>query len=206
MEESHSDPIFDLLERRKQAAARIEAGKQKQHGKGLLHASERIEKLVDPGSFMEFDGLALHRCTHFDMDKRKVAGDGVITGQAQIDGRPVYLFAHDSTFLGGALGEVFAGKVCKVMDLARQSGCPVIGLNECAGARIQEGIGSLAGYADIFYRNVQCSGVIPQISVIYGACAGGAAYSPARDRFYSYGVQSKLHVHHRTGDSPFLDG
>jgi acetyl-CoA carboxylase carboxyltransferase component len=113
------------------------------------------------------------------MEKKKVVGDGVVTGQALIDGRPVYLFAHDGTFLGGALGEVFARKVCKVMDLAKQAGCPVIGMNESGGARIQEGVASLAGYADIFYRNVQCSGVIPQISIIYGACAGGAVYSPA---------------------------
>ena len=121
----------------------------------------------------------MHHCNHFDMDKKKVIGDGVITGQALIDGRPVYIFAHDATFLGGALGEVFARKVCKVMDLAKQAGCPIIGLNESGGARIQEGVSSLAGYADIFYRNVFCSGVIPQISAIYGSCAGGAVYSPA---------------------------
>jgi acetyl-CoA carboxylase carboxyltransferase component len=157
----------------------IAADADKRHEKGLWHAAERIEKLVDPGSFIEFDRFAVHRTAEFGMHDRKRAGDGVITGQATIDGRPVYLFAHDATFLGGALGEVFAAKVCKVMDLAAQAGCPLIGLNESGGARIQEGVSSLAGYADIFHRNVKCSGVIPQISVIYGPCAGGAVYSPA---------------------------
>ena len=169
----------ELLQRRKEAEHLSDADLKKRHDKGLLLARERIDALVDPGSFIEFDRYAMHHCTEFGMQDKKRTGDGVITGQATIDGRPVYLFAHDATFLGGALGEVFAKKVCKVMDLALQSGCPVIGLNESGGARIQEGVSSLAGYADIFYKNVFCSGVIPQISVIYGACAGGAVYSPA---------------------------
>lgn len=152
---------------------------KRRHEKGLLTARERIEKLVDPGSFLEIDRYALHKCTDFGMESKKQYGDGVITGQARIDGRPVYLFSHDATFVGGALGEVFARKVCKVMDLAVQAGCPIVGLNESGGARIQEGVRSLAGYADIFYRNVRSSGVVPQISVIFGACAGGAVYSPA---------------------------
>jgi len=179
MEKTKLDPNSELLERRKKIAHRDESVKKKRHERGLLLPHERIEHLVDPDSFVEFDRYAQHRSYHFGMDKKKVLGDGVVTGQALIDGRPVYLFAHDGTVFGGALGEVFARKVCKVMDLARQAGCPVIGLNESGGARIQEGVASLAGYADIFYRNVNCSGVIPQISVIYGACAGGAVYSPA---------------------------
>jgi acetyl-CoA carboxylase carboxyltransferase component len=169
----------DLLAQRKQAAEVSEPTKKKRHDKGMLTARERIEKLVDEGSFVEFDRWAVHQCHEFEMEKKQAVGDGVITGQATIEGRPVYLFAHDATFLGGALGEVFAAKVCKVMDLAKQAGCPVIGLNESGGARIQEGVSSLAGYADIFYRNVASSGVIPQISIIYGPCAGGAVYSPA---------------------------
>lgn len=173
------NPNAELLERRKQAGHVSGATERKRHDRGQLLARERVEKLADPDSFIELDRYAQHRCNQFGMDKKRVAGDGVITGQAQIDGRPVYLFAHDATFLGGSLGEVFAAKVCKVMDQARQVGCPVVGLNESGGARIQEGVSSLAGYADIFYRNVYCSGVIPQISVVYGPCAGGAVYSPA---------------------------
>lgn len=169
----------DLVSRRKLAKQASKEAEKARKDSGKMLARERIEALCDPGTFIELDRYALHHCSSFGMDKKKVAGDGVITGQALIDGRPVYLFAHDATFLGGALGEVFAKKVCKVMELAYQAGCPVIGLNESGGARIQEGVSSLAGYADIFYRNVKCSGVIPQLSVVYGACAGGAVYSPA---------------------------
>jgi acetyl-CoA carboxylase carboxyltransferase component len=179
MEKTKASPNAELLERRKSSEAVNEQAKKKRHDKGILLPRERIERLVDPGSFIELDRYALHHCTNFGMAAKKAVGDGVITGQAHIDGRPVYLFAHDATFLGGALGVTFARKVCKIMDLAKQSGCPVIGLNESGGARIQEGVASLAAYADIFYRNVNCSGVIPQISVIYGPCAGGAVYSPA---------------------------
>ncbi len=179
MEKTKSDQNAQLIEKRSKSVAIDPGAKKKRQERGVMMARERVEALVDPGTFMELDRYALHHCTNFGMEKKKVVGDGVITGQALIDGRPVYLFAHDGTFLGGALGEVFAKKVCKVMDLAKQAGCPVIGLNESGGARIQEGVASLAGYADIFYRNVNCSGVIPQISVIYGACAGGAVYSPA---------------------------
>jgi acetyl-CoA carboxylase carboxyltransferase component len=178
-EQLKREPNEELLLRRKEAEHLSEDDLKKRHEKGLLLARERIEKLVDPGSFLELDRYAMHNCKDFGMDEKQSTGDGVVTGQATIDGRPVYLFAHDATFLGGALGEVFARKVCKVMDLALQAGCPVIGLNESGGARIQEGVSSLAGYADIFYRNVYCSGVIPQISMIYGPCAGGAVYSPA---------------------------
>ncbi len=169
----------ELIEKRRQSSHVSASVRRRRHERGVLLARERIEKLVDSGSFLELDRFAQHHCFQFGMESKKAAGDGVVTGQAAIDGRPVYVFAHDATFLGGSLGEVFARKVCKVMDLALQSGCPIIGLNESGGARIQEGVSSLAGYADIFYRNVKSSGVIPQISVIYGACAGGAVYSPA---------------------------
>ncbi len=181
--ETKLDTNSQLKEKRAAIQKSRETLKEKRHEKGLLLAHERIERLVDPGSFVEIDRWALHQCIEFGMEKKRIDGDGVITGQATIDGRPVYLFAHDGTFLGGALGEVFANKVCKIMDMAAQAGCPVIGLNESGGARIQEGVNSLAGYADIFYRNVLSSGVIPQISVIYGACAGGAVYSPAMTDF-----------------------
>jgi propionyl-CoA carboxylase beta chain len=177
--EPKTDPNAELRERREAAAHVNGAVSRKRHEKGQLLARERIEHLVDADSFQELDRYALHTCSNFGMSEKTQLGDGVVTGQATIDGRPVYVFAHDATFLGGALGEVFARKVCKVMDLALQAGCPVIGLNESGGARIQEGVSSLAGYADIFYRNVHCSGVIPQLSVIYGPCAGGAVYSPA---------------------------
>lgn len=172
-------PQDELQERRKNASAIDAALIKSRHERGVLTARERIERLLDPQTFIEIDRYALHQCSEFGLDKKKVPGDGVITGEGKIAGRPVFIFAHDGTFLSGALGRVFARKVCKVMDLAKQSGCPIIGLNESGGARIQEGVESLAAYADIFYRNVQCSGVIPQLSIIYGPCAGGAVYSPA---------------------------
>jgi acetyl-CoA carboxylase carboxyltransferase component len=173
------DPSEILRAKRKDATKVDEEVLKKRHEKNLFTARERIDLLLDPGSFVELDRYALHQCTDLGLQNKRVFGDGVVTGHGKIDGRPVYLFAHDGSFLGGALGKVFAQKVCKVMDLARQAGCPIIGLNESGGARIQEGVESLAGYADIFFRNVAASGVIPQISVIYGACAGGAVYSPA---------------------------
>lgn len=174
-----NDPNSLLIARRSESSRISGQVQKKRHERGQLLARERIDRLVDPDSFVELDRYAQHHCSHFGMQDKKIPGDGVVTGQARIGGRPVYLFAHDATFLGGSLGEVFARKVCKVMDLAYQAGCPVIGLNESGGARIQEGVSSLAGYADIFYRNVKSSGVIPQISVVYGPCAGGAVYSPA---------------------------
>jgi propionyl-CoA carboxylase beta chain len=152
---------------------------KKQHEKGKLTARERIDLLLDAGSFVEFDRFTVHRCSNFGMENKKILGDGVITGWGKIDGRQVYIFAQDFTVFGGSLGEVFAEKICKIMDLAVKNGKPVIGLNDSGGARIQEGVVSLAGYAEIFYRNVQSSGVIPQISAILGPCAGGAVYSPA---------------------------
>jgi propionyl-CoA carboxylase beta chain len=156
-------------------AARI----AKQHEAGKLTARERIDLLLDPGSFVEVDRFVVHRCTDFEMDKHHVLGDGVVTGWGLIDGRKVVVFAQDFTVIGGSLSSAYAQKICKVMDLAMRIGAPVIGLNDSGGARIQEGVESLAGYADIFLRNTLASGVIPQISAIMGPCAGGAVYSPA---------------------------
>jgi propionyl-CoA carboxylase beta chain len=155
----------------------------KLHSLGRLTARERIELLLDEGSFEEFDMFKTHRCSDFGMQKQKILGDGVVTGHGTIDGRIVYVFAQDFTVLGGSLSETFAEKICKIMDLAMKNGAPVIGLNDSGGARIQEGIESLAGYTDIFLRNVMASGVIPQISAIFGPCAGGAVYSPALTDF-----------------------
>jgi Acetyl-CoA carboxylase, carboxyltransferase component (subunits alpha and beta) len=170
---------------------KIAAGKQgggearnaAQHKKGKLTARERVELLMDPGSFEEIGALVLHRTKDFGMDKQQYYGDGVITGYGTVNGRLVYVFAQDFTVFGGALSETHAEKICKVMDLAMKVGAPMIGLNDSGGARIQEGVRSLGGYADIFYRNVQASGVIPQVSAIMGPCAGGAVYSPAMTDF-----------------------
>src|SRR5690242_6603889 len=156
-------------------AARI----AKQHEAGKLTARERIDLLLDPGSFVEVDRFVVHRCTDFDMDKSKILGDGVVTGWGLVDGRKVIVFAQDFTVIGGSLSSAYAEKICKVMDLAMRIGAPVIGLNDSGGARIQEGVESLAGYADIFLRNTLASGVVPQVSLIMGPCAGGAVYSPA---------------------------
>ena len=152
---------------------------KKQHEAGRKIARERINDLVDPNTFVEVDKFVTHRTTDFDMDKQKFLGDGVVTGYGKIDGRLVYVFAQDFTVFGGSLSRANADKIVKIMDLAMRMGAPVIGLNDSGGARIQEGVESLGGYADIFYRNVMSSGVIPQISAILGPCAGGAVYSPA---------------------------
>ncbi len=177
---SHPDQIQEFIRRQSQAEAgggpeRI----AKQHTSGKLTARERIEFLLDPGSFVELDKFVVHRCVDFGMENQKFLGDGVITGYGTVEGRTVYLFSQDFTVFGGSLSGAHASKICKVMDLALKTGSPVIGLNDSGGARIQEGVESLGGYAEIFWRNVQCSGVIPQISVILGPCAGGAVYSPA---------------------------
>jgi propionyl-CoA carboxylase beta chain len=156
---------------------------EQQHKRGKLTARERLELLLDQGTFEELDKYAVHRTSDFGLDKQKFLGDGVVTGYGKIDGRLVYVFAQDFTVFGGSLGEVFAQKICKVMDLAMQNGAPVIGLNDSGGARIQEGVLSLGGYGDIFRRNVLASGVVPQISAIMGPCAGGAVYSPALTDF-----------------------
>mgnify|MGYP003627395451 CR=1 FL=1 len=160
-------------------AARIAA----QHGKGKLTARERIELLLDEGSFEEFDMFVAHRCTDFGMEQDRPAGDGVVTGWGTVNGRMVYLFSQDFTVFGGSLSETHAAKICKIMDMAMQNGAPVIGINDSGGARIQEGVASLAGYAEVFQRNVMASGVVPQISLIMGPCAGGAVYSPAMTDF-----------------------
>ena len=168
------------------AQAKLGGGQKridKLHSLGRMTARERIDLLLDPGSFEEFDMFKTHRCTDFGMEEQKIPGDGVVTGYGTIDGRIVYIFAQDFTVLGGSLSETFAEKICKIMDLAVKNGAPVIGLNDSGGARIQEGIESLAGYSDIFLRNVMASGVIPQISAVFGPCAGGAVYSPALTDF-----------------------
>lgn len=154
-----------------------------QHSKGKLSARERISLLLDEGSFKEYDMLKTHRCVEFGMEKETYYGDGVVTGQGLIQGRPVFIFSQDFTVFGGSLSETHAQKICKVMDMAMRVGAPVIGLNDSGGARIQEGVDSLGGYADVFLRNVDASGVVPQISVIMGPCAGGAVYSPAMTDF-----------------------
>jgi propionyl-CoA carboxylase beta chain len=152
---------------------------QKQHQQGKLTARERILRLLDFNSFNEIDSLNVHHCTQFEMDKNKILGDGVITGFGKINGKDVAIFSQDFTCWGGALGVVHAQKICKIMDMAVANKMPIIGINDSGGARIQEGVESLAGYAEIFYRNVQASGIVPQISLIFGPCAGGAVYSPA---------------------------
>src|SRR6266550_841132 len=154
-----------------------------QHAKGKLSARERLDLLLDDGSFVEFDRFVVHRSTDFGLADQKVYGDGVVTGYGRIDGRLVYVFSQDFTVFGGSLSETFAEKICKVMDLAMRNGAPIIGLNDSGGARIQEGVVSLGAYAEIFLRNVLASGVIPQISAIMGPCAGGAVYSPAMTDF-----------------------
>jgi len=177
--------ILGELEIRR-AEARLGGGQQRidaQHAKGKLTARERLEVLLDEGSFEEFDMFVAHRATEFGMAATRTPGDGVVTGWGTVNGRQVYAFSQDFTVFGGSLSETHAEKICKVMDMAMQNGAPVIGLNDSGGARIQEGVASLAGYADVFQRNIMASGVIPQISVIMGPCAGGAVYSPAMTDF-----------------------
>ncbi|MGL4279193.1 MAG: acyl-CoA carboxylase subunit beta [Albidovulum sp.] len=178
------DILQQLEDRREQAR---KGGGQKridaQHARGKLTARERIELLLDDGSFEEFDMFVAHRATDFGMQAERPAGDGVVTGWGTVNGRMVYVFSQDFTVFGGSLSETHAQKICKIMDMAMQNGAPVIGLNDSGGARIQEGVASLAGYADVFQRNIMASGVVPQISVIMGPCAGGAVYSPAMTDF-----------------------
>ena len=177
--------IIAALEDRR-AKARLGGGQKRidtQHGKGKLTARERLEVLLDPGSFEEYDMFVTHRATEFGMAETIIPGDGVVSGWGTIEGRMVYVFSQDFTVFGGSLSETHAEKICKIMDLAVQNGAPLIGLNDSGGARIQEGVASLGGYADVFWRNVQASGAVPQISVIMGPCAGGAVYSPAMTDF-----------------------
>jgi acetyl-CoA carboxylase carboxyltransferase component len=176
-----------LAEFRRRTAEAEHAGSEravaKQHDKGKLTARERLDLLLDPDSFVELDALAVHRATSFGLDARRVPGDGVVTGYGTIDGREVGVFSQYFTVFGGSLGEVFAEKICKVMDMCLRMGVPMIGINDSGGARIQEGVVALGGYGDIFFRNVQASGVIPQISAVMGPCAGGAVYSPSMTDF-----------------------
>ena len=177
--------ILEQLESRR-ADARLGGGQKRidaQHGRGKLTARERVDLLLDEGSFEEFDMFVTHRCTEFGMENQKPAGDGVVTGWGTINGRLVYVFSQDFTVLGGSVSETHAKKICKIMDMAVQNGAPVIGINDSGGARIQEGVDSLAGYGDVFQRNITASGVVPQISLIMGPCAGGAVYSPAMTDF-----------------------
>ena len=176
---------IEELEIRKQAA-KLGGGKnriEKQHAKGKLTARERIEILIDEGTFEELDMFVEHRAVDFGMEEQKIPGDGVVTGYGKINGRLVYVFSQDFTVFGGSLSEAHAEKICKVMDLAVQNGAPLIGLNDSGGARIQEGVVSLGGYAEVFKRNVLASGVVPQVSLVMGPCAGGAVYSPAMTDF-----------------------
>ena len=182
--ETYAEKLGQLEELRHEA---IHAGSEqavaKQHERGKYTARERVEKLLDPGSFQELDVFMRHRTYEFDMQKNRPYGDAVVTGHGTIDGRRVCVFSQDFTVFGGSLGEVMAEKMCKIMDLAAKIGCPVVGINDSGGARIQEGVVSLGAYGDVFTRNVQCSGVIPQISLVMGPCAGGAVYSPAMTDF-----------------------
>ncbi|SEL00998.1 propionyl-CoA carboxylase carboxyltransferase subunit [Roseovarius nanhaiticus] len=178
------DILQELEDRR--AEARMGGGQARvdaQHAKGKLTARERVELLLDEGSFEEFDMFVAHRCTDFGMEKERPYSDGVVTGWGTINGRLVYVFSQDFTVLGGSVSETHAKKICKIMDMAVQNGAPVIGINDSGGARIQEGVDSLAGYGEVFQRNITASGVVPQISVIMGPCAGGAVYSPAMTDF-----------------------
>ncbi|MDR3704311.1 MAG: acyl-CoA carboxylase subunit beta [Paludibacteraceae bacterium] len=180
----NTEKLEQLIELREKA--KLGGGQKRidsQHNKGKFTARERIEMLLDEGSFEELDMFVTHRCTDFGLEKETYLGDGVVTGSGTVDGRLVYVFAQDFTVFGGSLSETFALKICKVMDMAMKMGAPVIGINDSGGARIQEGVQSLAGYAEIFQRNILASGVVPQISAIFGPCAGGAVYSPALTDF-----------------------
>ena len=184
MSEIQKQQVANLIENRE--VARLGGGEkaiEKQHSKGKYTARERIHMLLDEGSFEEFDMFVTHRCYDFGMEKKHTFGDGVVTGYGTIDGRLVYVFAQDFTVTAGSLSISMAEKICKVMDMAMRNGAPCIGLNDSGGARIQEGVNALAGYANIFMRNVMASGMIPQISAIFGPCAGGAVYSPALTDF-----------------------
>src|SRR5665647_3729056 len=178
------DKVKELLDKRE--LGKLGGGQKRidaQHTKGKLTARERIDLLLDEGSFEEFDMFVSHRCTDFGLEEQSYLSDGVVTGHGTIDGRVIYVFSQDFTVFGGSLSETFANKICKVMDQAMKVGAPVIGINDSGGARIQEGVQSLAGYAEIFERNILASGVIPQISAVFGPCAGGAVYSPALTDF-----------------------
>ncbi len=193
------DELCNILldKRAKAAAGGGEKAVAKHKAKGRLTARERIELLMDKGSFVELDEFVEHRCTNFGMENKKFLGDGVVTGYGTVGGRVVYVFSQDFTVLGGSLGQQHAAKICKVMDLALRNGCPVVGINDSGGARIQEAVDALDGYAGIFYRNTICSGIIPQMSVILGPTAGGAVYSPALTDYIF--MVDKISIMHITG-------
>src|SRR3954464_9229652 len=192
------------------------AGIEQQHARGKLTARERLDLLLDDGSFVELDAFVTHRSTGFGLEDQVVLGDGVVTGHGTIDGRLVFVFSQDFTVFGGSLAEAYAEKICKVMDLALKVGAPIIGLNDSGGARIQEGVVSLGGYAEIFLRNTLASGVVPQLSVVMGPCAGGAVYSPAITDFtvmvegtsymFVTGPNVVKTVTHEDVDAEFLGG
>ena len=193
------DQLCEKLAERREKASRGggERAVAKQHEKGKLTARERIDKVLDPGSFVELDELVEHRCSNFGMEKSVFPGDGVVTGYGTVDGRIVYVFSQDFTVIGGSLGEAHARKICKVLDLSVQNGAPCVGINDSGGARIQEAVDALSGYGNIFFRNVKASGVVPQLSVIAGPCAGGAVYSPALTDFVY--MVDKIGIMHITG-------
>ena len=192
--------VQEKIELMKEKKAHIEMGGgekriAKQHEKGKMTARERIAKLFDEGSFVELDAFVKHRCTNFGQEKKDLPAEGVVTGYGTVDGRLVYAFAQDFTVEGGSLGEMHAKKIWKVQDLAMKMGAPIVGINDSGGARIQEAVDALSGYAGIFYRNTAASGVIPQISVIMGPCAGGAVYSPAiTDFIYMVDKSSQMFI------------
>ena len=191
--ETAEQKLAQLAELREAAGRIVGETEKKQHERGRYTARERVEKLLDPGSFQELDTFVRHRTTDFQMQKRRPWGDAVVTGHGTVDGRRVCVFSQDFTIFGGSLGEVMAEKICKVMDLAAKIGCPIVGINDSGGARIQEGVVSLGAYGEVFIRNVNCSGVIPQISLIMGPCAGGAVYSPAITDFIAM-VKESSHM------------
>lgn len=199
MAEKNIDELCaDLVAKREKAAEGGGAKSiAKQRGKGKMTARERIEAVLDPGSFVEIDEFVEHRCVNFGLDKKVFLGDGVVTGYGTVDGRTVYVFSQDFTVMGGSLGEMHAQKICKVLDLALLNGAPCIGINDSGGARIQEAVDALSGYGKIFFRNVKASGVVPQMSVIAGPCAGGAVYSPALTDFVF--MVDKIGIMHITG-------
>src|SRR3984893_16714051 len=191
--ETYEEKLAQLGELREAAAHSAPEAEEKQHARGKLTARERIEKLLDPGSFQELDTFVRHRTYDFDMQKNRPWGDAVVTGHGTIDGRTVCVFSQDFTVFGGSLGEGMGEKMCKIMDLAAKIGCPMIGINDSGGARIQEGVVSLGSYGDVFLRNVRCSGVIPQISLVAGPRAGGAASSPA-STYFIFMVKETSHM------------
>src|SRR5437899_5514828 len=191
--ETYEEKLAQLNELRENALHPAPEAEEKQHARGKYTARERVAKLLDDGSFQELDTFVRHRTYDFDMQKNRPWGDAVVTGHGTIEGRRVGVFSQDFTVFGGSRGEVMGEKMCKIMDLAAKIGCPVIGINDSGGARIQEGVVSLGAYGDVFVRNVKCSGVIPQISLIMGPCAGGAVYSPAITDFI-YMVKETSHM------------